>query len=276
MGLGGCSAVRLGYNQAPGLVSWWMSRYVDLDAGQRATAREAIDSWFAWHRTTQLPDYASLLERARGELAGPATPEQACRWGDDLSARLLVAYDHAVPALARLAMTLTPQQLGQMERKFAKNNEEFRDDFLQSDPRQRRRVSIERAVDQAESLYGRLDATQRERIAGGIDASPFDPERWLAERQARQQAVLGTVRRLQAEHASPAEAESALRQLGEDVRSSPREPYRRYAATLLTYNCRFAAELHNATRESQRLVAAKRLRGWEDDVRALSGGRGDG
>ena len=51
---------------------------------------------------------------------------------------------------------------------------------------------------------------------------------------------------------------------------SPRESYRRYAETLIDYNCKFAAALHNLTTAEQRLTAARKLKDYEDEFRALA------
>ena len=48
--------------------------------------------------------------------------------------------------------------------------------------------------------------------------------------------------------------------------------YRRYQARLVDYNCRYAASLHNLTTAEQRKKkAVKKLKGWEDELRALAG-----
>ena len=44
----------------------------------------------------------------------------------------------------------------------------------------------------------------------------------------------------------------------------------RYAETLIDYNCNFAAGLHNLTTAEQRLTAARKLKDYEDEFRALA------
>ncbi|HJV62021.1 MAG TPA: DUF6279 family lipoprotein [Albitalea sp.] len=268
--LAGCSALRLGYNQGPDLAYWWLDRYVDFDEQQEPRAREAIAAWFAWHRRTQLPDYAALLEKAQGEILDPATPAQMCRWMDELTLRLDRAFEQALPPLAETVRTMSPQQLAHLEEKYAKNNKEYRHDFLQPDAQERRRAQVKRVSDRAELLYGRLNDAQRERIAQLTADSPFDPEGWYVERQRRQQDTLQTLRRLLAEHSGPAETQAALRRLYEQMLRSPRPEYRDYQQRLLQFNCAFAADVHDLATPLQRLHARKRLRGWEDDVRALA------
>ena len=40
---------------------------------------------------------------------------------------------------------------------------------------------------------------------------------------------------------------------------------------LVDYNCGYAAALHNLTTAEQRQKAAKKLKGYEDELRALAG-----
>ena len=46
--------------------------------------------------------------------------------------------------------------------------------------------------------------------------------------------------------------------------------YRAYQVKLGDYNCAFAARIHNAMTPAQRQAARERLKGWEDDLRALT------
>ena len=266
----GCSALRIAYSTAPDLVYWWADRYVDFDGAQTARVREAIRQWFAWHRRTQLPDYAALLTRAQAEVLADTTPARVCEWQGEVIRRAHVAFDRIAPAAADVMRTITPEQVRYLERRYEKSNAEFRDDFLQPDPRERAQEALKRTVDRAEMLYGRLEAPQRERIAEGLKRSPFDPELWLAERRARQQDALQILRRVGAHGAGHEQALTALRGYVDRLEQSPRAAYRRYSERLSEFNCAFAASVHNATNASQRRAAAKRLAGWESDLRAIA------
>lgn len=267
--LSGCSALRIAYGTAPDLAYWWLDRYVDFNSAQTPRVREAIKQWFAWHRRDQLPEYAALLARARVEVLADTTPARVCEWQSEVLRRARIAFDHIAPAAADVMLTITQEQIRHLEKRYAKNNAEFRDDYLQPDPRQRAQHARERTVDRAEMLYGRLDDAQVERIVDGLRRSPFDPELWLAERRQRQQDALQILRRLGSEHADRARALAELRGYADRLEDSPREAYRRYDERLTEFNCAFAASLHNATSAAQRRTAAKRLAGWEGDLRAM-------
>ncbi|MBX3605132.1 MAG: hypothetical protein KF788_07665 [Piscinibacter sp.] len=270
LALGGCSAVRFGYSQAPDLVYWWLDGYVDFDEAQTLRTREGIRHWFEWHRRTQLPDYARLLAQARAEAPADGTPEQACRWWQQLRERADVALAEALPVAAEVVPLLTPAQLQHIERRQAKSNDEFRAEYLAARPERRLEDSVERAIDRAEFLYGTLDERQRERVAKLVAASPFDAELWFAERRQRQQDALALLRRVVAEKPDREATLAMLRAYADRLTRSPREEYRRYAQRLTTFNCSFAAALHNDTTPVQRKALAERLRGWENDLRALA------
>jgi hypothetical protein len=268
--LSGCSLLRLTYPQLPTIVYWWLDGYVDFTSAQSPRVQEQLAEFLRWHRSTQLPEYAALLQRARGDLAVNTTGPQVCRWFDDGVARLLIAYEHSLPTTAETALALTPAQMAHVQRKFEKVNEDFREDFLQPRPEARLKENVKRTLERAETLYGRLDDAQRELIARQVAASPFDAETWQAERQLRQREILATLRRLQAERADNAQMQAALRMLAEQAQRSPRPAYRAYQQRLKQFNCELAAQLHNATTPAQRLAAAETLKGWETDLRVLA------
>ena len=272
----GCSMVRLAYDQAPNLVYWWIDGYVDVSGEQTPPLRDAIDRWFAWHRRTQLPDYASLLARAQREVLEPTTPAAVCAWQADVERRLDAAIEGALPAAAELMLGLAPEQLQHVERRMAKASGELRADYLQADLAERKAKSLERTAERFEMLYGRLDAAQRERLAALLAASSFDAERWLAERRTRHREMLKAMTLASAAARSGAArdaalqlAEAAVRVIAERSARSPRADYRAYQQRLTQENCALVARMHNAMTTGQRQAARTKLKGWEDDLRML-------
>ena len=274
--LSGCSALRIGYSTAPDLVYWWLDGYVDFTSDQTPRVREALKQWFAWHRRTQLPDYASLLARAQREVLEPTTPAAVCAWQADVERRLDAAIEGALPAAAELMLGLAPEQLQHVERRMAKASGELRADYLQADLAERKAKSLERTAERFEMLYGRLDAAQRERLATLLAASSFDAERWLAERRTRHREMLhamtlasAAARRGAARDAALQLAEAAVRVIAERSARSPRADYRAYQQRLTQDNCALVARMHNAMTAGQRQAARTKLKGWEDDLRML-------
>lgn len=267
--LAGCSALRLGYDRGPLLARWWLDRYVDFEDTQLPVVKDGLGQWFAWHRSSQMPEYAQLLARMREEAAQPATAEQMCRWGDELRRRAVVATEALLPQAARVVPLLTPAQIDELQQRFDKRNADFRKKVVQPKVEERRRESVKRTVERIEDFYGRLDASQRQLVAASLEASPFDADGWYARRQDQQREVVATLRRLQAERADRERALVALRALHARLTEPPAADPQSAEQRLLRHNCEFAARLHNTTSAAQRQHLRDKLGGWEADVRVL-------
>ena len=268
--LGGCSALRVSYNQADWLAYRWVAGYVDFDAAQEKGVRDAIAAWFTWNRKSELIDYSELLLKIEADVHANTTAERTCGYWSTVRTRLDRATDHAIPAIAGLASTLKPAQLDAIERRYAKNNAKYREEFMQSDRSVRLTEAAKRVASRAEWLYGDLDEFQREKIERWATESPFDPAVALAERERRQQDALQTLRRLADGGVDRAKAEADIRGWIRRIGQSPRESYRQHSARLMQYSCRLAADIHNMTSAAQRRIASGKLKGWAADLRALA------
>jgi Family of unknown function (DUF6279) len=269
--LAGCSAVRLGYGQAPQLAWWWLDGYLDFNAEQAPRVRDALAQWFAWHRQTQLTDYAAALARARTEADGDLTPEQVCRWNDQLRERIDPLLEHILPAAAEIVLTLTPAQLAHLEKRMAKAAAKFRKEQLQADPVERREAATERMVERFESFYGRLDDPQRRLVAEAVASSPYDPQVWMIDRESRQRELLVTLRSLAADKPDAAKAKAQLRALARRFDGSPQGPLQAVRLRLAQHQCEMVARVHNSATLAQRQSVRRKLGGWEGDFRHLAG-----
>lgn len=268
--LSGCTAIRLGYNNGPQLAWWWLDSYVDFSREQAPLAREALDRWFEWHRPSQLPEYAAFLAVAQQAALAPTTPAEVCRWQAAVRDKLEPSIDRALVLAADVLPVMVEAQWKHIEQRYAKGMDEMREDFLQPDPAARQKQSIKRARERSEQLYGKLDEAQLRIITAGVAASPFDPQVWMAERQRRHLDTMQTLRRLAAEKADRDQRLAALRALAERMERSANPDYRVYQQKLAEYNCDLAARIHNATTPTQRQRLREKLKGWEDDMRALA------
>jgi len=266
----GCSAVRLSYNQGPTLAYWWLDGYADFGADQAPRVRAALQDWFSWHRATQLPDYAQGLATLQALAVDNVTAAQVCSTVSAWQRRLERAYDEAVPAIAEQLRTLTPAQIDHIERRQARKQEELAENYLQPDPAERHKAALARTVDQAELVYGPLSEGQRRQLAAMLLVSPFDAERWLTERRLRQADIVRRLRLWLAERPDRSTVQAGLRLIAAQTLLSPRADYQAYATRLQEANCALIARLHNSTTPAQRQRAAERLKGWEDDLRALA------
>ncbi|HET7060871.1 MAG TPA: DUF6279 family lipoprotein [Nitrosospira sp.] len=267
--LAGCSVVRFGYNQADHLTYWWIDRFVDFNDAQKPRVREALAQWFSWHRRSHLPGYAALLVNSQNLVLEDITPERTCGLWTDLRGYMDSAFERALPMTAEFVLTLTPQQIQNIERRYAKINEEFSDEHLQSNEARRLKKSIKRTIERAEFFYGDLDKAQEAFIAEWVTRSPYDVNIWNKERHRRQQDLVQVLQRLNVENSTQDKAKAVLRAYLERIYSSSDENYRKYAEQVWIYNCAFVANLHNTMTVAQRKNAVKKLKDWESEIRAL-------
>ena len=269
----GCSAVRVTYGQGPLLAYWWLDNQVDFTSEQAPRVRAALADWFGWHRATQLPDYAQALAEMAALVRSDVSPAQVCSQVEAWQRRAERAVDRAAPAAAEQLRSLSAEQINHLEKRQADKLKDAQADHLQADLAERRESVLKRQLDRAENLYGSLDEPQRQLLAAGLAASPYDPERWLAERRARSADLVRSLRQWQADAADSATVQAGLRRLAAEVTHSPRPAYLAYSRRLQQANCDLVARLHNSTSAAQRQKAAARLQGWQDDLRSLADSR---
>lgn len=276
MGLQGCGALRLAYNQSPLATYWYLDGYLDFNPTQRPLAKAALDDIHQWHRQTQLPLYIETLEKLQQQMPKDMTAAQACTLYDEVQGRLLKTFEGIAGRLQtegdgagmQVLASLDSAQLAHLQTKLAKANAKYRQDYVDGSASRRRDKRLEQVVSRAENLYGNLTNKQEALLDARLEASGFQPDVFYAERLRRQQDLLQTLRNL-----SPASAASMSTNLGgvfARVALSPDPNYRDYSQKTRLQGCQTFADLHNSTSPEQRLTAARKLQNYALDLRALS------
>lgn len=269
LALGACSLVRVSYANGPALASWWLDAYLDLDEAQEAAARPLLRDWFAWHRATQLPDYVRWLATWRERAGGEAGADEICRWTDLARERLWTAVEAALPAGAQLLPGITPAQWTHLAHKLADRLAEERDKLAPPSAEARRARALERSVDRAESFYGQIGEGQRRLLADALADAPMDIQRWLDERERRQQRFVATLRTAQAEPDATRRL-AALRLAAQALMQPADAQAAALQARRQAQGCALTARLHASSTPAQRQHLQERLSAWEEDLRALA------
>ena len=263
-----CSAARLGYNNGPALGVWWLDGYLDLDDDQEALARQSLKTWFDWHRSTQLPDYAQWLATWVSRAEGEVTGAEVCQWTELGRDRMQVAADRAAHDLSPLLSSIRPAQWAYLEREMAERLTERREEMSADDPQRRQAASLDRAVERGESFYGSLTPAQRKLLASRLASSPLNTTAWLNERERRQSAFMQGLRQAQTLPADRRGAE--LKRVMQQFLRPPDGEYAVLQARWQAHTCQTSAELHNSASPQQRQHLRERLSGWEEDLRVLA------
>ncbi|WP_338768961.1 DUF6279 family lipoprotein [Massilia sp. METH4] len=266
-----CSSLKLAYNNGDTLLYWWLDNYVDFDDEQSGQVKKDIDDLFRWHRKTQLQDYVHVLQRAQQQLRGNPTPADLRADYDDIRARTQALLLKAAPDIADLALSLKPEQLTQMEKKFAKNNDKFRRENMKGDRDDQNEYRYKKSMEQFELWFGSFSREQKEAIRKASDARPLDNQIWLDERMRRQRNVLALARRIMQEKPS---REQAIAQIQSLIRESfSRLDNSERKAFYESYTNSTIGLVHTvvsiATPE-QKAHAQKRMQGWINDFNTLA------
>jgi hypothetical protein len=232
--------------------------------------RDELAELLAWHRRHELPKIAALLREAQTLAPGDITPQQVCEFADRIRERLLAVAVQAEGPGTGLALSLGPAQLAQLERKYAKNNAEYRKEWLEREPARWQEKRYDRFLERHEDFYGPLDADQRALLKQQVAQSVFDPRALDRERRARQQEALALLRGFQARPTPPAEARAAIHAYVLRIADPPPGPWREQQQALQQEGCRNLAALHNSTSARQREQAVRRLQAYERDLGELA------
>lgn len=269
--LAACSLVRFGYNHGESLTYWWLNGYADFESEQEPQVRREIDQLFAWHRKTQLKDYIQLFGRAQSQLIQPVTPAETLALYDELKKRAWIVVEQALPALADLALSLSPQQIAHIERKFASNNDDYRKDYLHRDLDHRQKHRYKKIMQQAEYWFGDFNREQEALIRQASDARPLNNELWMEERLRRQRDMIAMLKKIQTEKPSKEVTMSMLRKYAQSaLERSDRPEQQAFFDNSRNATAQLAALIINTATPTQKARAMKNMQNWMDNFSVLA------
>ena len=267
--LQGCNTVKIAYNQAPTLAYFYLDSYIDFDDVQSTQVKNELAQMQVWHRQTQLPAYIDLLQKVQLKIPQDITASQACEVFADVRQKALTLTAYAEPATLNLATTLTEKQLDAMQRKFAKGNSSWREDYLEASVKDVFDKRQKSAIKRSEMLYGSINDKQRGLLAQQVEKSQFKAMKSYAERERRQKDILQTLSNVMASAQDTARVQKEMRGLLQRSVTSPDAIYRSYLEAITQEGCASFAELHNTTTPEQRKKAVGVLAGYEKDFKTL-------
>lgn len=265
-----CSAARIGYNNGETISYWWLNSYVDFESGQKPWVKAHIDELFAWHRKTQLQQYVKLISRL--QRANYATITKADLLSDYEEGRKSVnaITDRAAPELADLALSLTPEQIDNIQQKLEKNNKRFRKDYLRGSQQERQEFRYKRMMKQAEYWFGNFSHRQEDRLRMLSDARPLDNELQIADRLQNQKQLIDLLKKIQSQKP---DREAAARMIREYVNAAMEhfgnKQYQAFFDQSKEANAALVAEMMHMATPEQRKHFINTLQDWVSDFTRL-------
>jgi hypothetical protein len=271
--LGACSAMRIGYNNADSLIVFSLDDYLDLSSEQSDLARERAGALMNWHRSTQLRDYAQVIDAARARIEGPVTASEVLTFNEALNNRLAAVGDQAAPDLAQLALTLSQAQLDRLTRKLTSDTSKARRELVKFAGKETIDDRVKRYAERVEDWFGSVSPAQREVLRSALLQRPAAAEWWIDERERRQRELIRVLRRIQSEQPSTAVATTWLRGYFAELRSSSDAQRRAKMEEFRRTNAELIATLINSASPAQRAHLSAKLGGYAEDFSALAEAR---
>lgn len=191
--LGGCG-IGLVYPRLDTLGTWYVEGLVSLDDTQSTELERMLEARLDWHRDSELVRYATFLRGMSDSVqrrTDAGTWREAARQAEvfwrDLGAGL-------APVAVALGPTLTDEQVDELLRSLAEQDDEEWEEYADRTPEQRierRQKSWRRGI---ERYTGRLDASQRALVDARAAASGSAIPEWLEYRRAWREELAATLR----------------------------------------------------------------------------------
>ena len=191
--LGGCG-IGLVYPRLDTLGTWYVEGLVSLDDTQSTELERMLEARLDWHRDSELIRYATFLRGMSDSVqrrTDAGTWREAARQAEvfwrDLGAGL-------APVAVALGPTLTDEQVDELLRSLAEQDDEEWEEYADRTPQQRierRQKSWRRGI---ERYTGRLDASQRALVNARAAASGSAIPEWREYRRAWREELAATLR----------------------------------------------------------------------------------
>lgn len=158
--LAGCTNSKLViaplYNQLDNRMRSEFNELGDFTEAQTTAFEAAVGTYHVWHRQSEMPKYAALMQEIALSLAEPGktTREDLERWSTVAEHYSLRAREcHPINHLFDMIRTLSDEQLNDIEQRLQKNRQEYRLEYEARTPSER----IERRIEKLEKWAGRIN-----------------------------------------------------------------------------------------------------------------------
>ena len=267
--LGGCGAIQLAYNNADALIRYKSRNYVDLNVAQRETFRQRLARLHQWHRREELPRYADLLAEAGRRVERGVTASDI-DWGiQAYRERWGVLVGSAAAEAAPIALSLSSQQVDDIERKLSAANLDFSRERHADDPQRRVMHAATQMNRQISHWMGGLTDAQESLVLAYVRNQDILWQWRMADRERRQRLAIEMLR-MARDAGSLADGVSSLILRPETGRSPE------YSQAVERGDAEFRRlllALERSATSDQRAHVLRRINDYVQDLRALARAR---
>jgi uncharacterized protein DUF6279 len=266
--LAGCNVLYLGYSQLDTYATWYADEYFDLDLRQKQEFRTRFDRLHAWHRYEQLPDYAAFLAETKSRVERGLTRSDFLWVVGGVQERYRAIVRRSADDAAAVLMTITPEQLNLLQRRFDKDNKRFaREHRLDAGIEERRRAAAGRTLSRVRDWAGSLTPEQEKSITAMARDLPLMHALRQEDRMRRQREFMQLMRN---RGDDPARFAARLRHflLNWEEGRDPR--YDRLFKESMEKHAELYAAVARMLTPAQRAAVTRKLQGYIDDFTRLA------
>lgn len=160
----GCTT-KVAYNYLDWGISWKVQRLVNLDGAQKEQTKHAIQKFHAWHRKTQLPQYATYLKGLQERVnKGDISAADIHGETDEVQLLLDQSLTYVLPDATAVLSQLSQSNADELLSNIAKKREEYIEKYVNVSAKK----SIENRYDKFHSNFkdwvGRASKQQQKQI----------------------------------------------------------------------------------------------------------------
>ena len=266
LALGGCTAVRLAYNNADTLVRFMASDYVDLEPPQADEFKARLARFHGWHRARELPVYATFLTEAGGRLEKGIADADVAWASAQLRAHYRRFVTQAVQESAPVLVSLSPAQIADMEKKLADLNAKFARERHLDDQGKRLRRNAKQMHKQFDDWLGSLSDAQEKRIDRFVREHDALSLARFEDRKRRQREGMALIR----SERDPAALAPRLTELFADPDAGRATDLRAALARYEMEQRRLIVEIDRSATPEQRETAVRRAARYASDFKVLA------
>lgn len=264
-----CSAVRFVYNQGDTLVRWWMDDHIGFTAEQDSFAREFLERQFWWHRTEQLQDISASLEQIREKISRPMTVVEVNQFSDQFKKYAYSIANKSTPDMAKLLVSLQPNQIEAMQKRMQKGNEKFIKEWLPKEKEKQVKVRADKVIERTEWLFGTLSKEQEQKIRAHVIANPLDMNTVYQDRLRRQNELIMMAKEVQKKQLSQTQTEEMIKNYIKNFEFGNTPEQRVFAKNRSDTGIKLASFITEIMNDDQRKYAKERVGTWVADVQEL-------
>lgn len=269
--LAACSMVAVGYHTATTFVYWRLDQALDFDSAQGSDVRARLDRLYAWHRRSELADYAHFLSDVQARLGGRITPAEVTWMHDEIRRRYTRIVEAAAPDAVDVVLGLRPEQLATLERRFARMRRDFAQKRIDIGIARAREDTYKQALQTVEGWFDDFDELARQRLRRLAMEIPVEPALELEDLQRRQRGLLALLRAVsEARLTQREEISERLKGLFVRWEEGRAAAYGDYVERHRGALHRFYAEAAALATPRQREHARRRLQHYIDEIRSLT------